>query len=156
MKILFLHGWHSTPGGRKPTYLANQGHQVCNPSLCPDDFQKALQAAQQAYDEFGPQVIVGSSRGGAVAMNIRSAQTPLVLMCPAWKHWGDVKRLMKPAILIHSSQDEVVDYEDSVELVKKSGLDARCLWTVGKDHRLADEEALEALQKACFALVSPD
>jgi hypothetical protein len=26
MKILFLHGWQSVPGGVKPTYLAQHGH----------------------------------------------------------------------------------------------------------------------------------
>jgi hypothetical protein len=28
MKILFLHGWNSVPGGVKPTYLATHGHTV--------------------------------------------------------------------------------------------------------------------------------
>src|SRR4051794_21267045 len=31
MKILFLHGWRSVPGGLKPTFLAQQGHEVINP-----------------------------------------------------------------------------------------------------------------------------
>lgn len=154
MKILFLHGWHSTPGGKKPTYLEKQGHEVCNPSLCPDSFERALRSAQSAYDEFRPEVVVGSSRGGAVAMNIDSGETPLVLMCPAWKHWGEVTRINASTIVIHSSKDEVVAYQDSLELVKESGVDAGCLWTVGNDHRLADSEALEALEKACFSLIS--
>ena len=34
MKILFLHGWQSVPGGVKPTYLKDHGHEVINPS-CP-------------------------------------------------------------------------------------------------------------------------
>ena len=33
MKILFLHGWQLVPGGVKPTYLAQHGHEVINP--CP-------------------------------------------------------------------------------------------------------------------------
>ena len=32
MKILFLHGWHSVPGGVKPTYLKDHGHEVINPA----------------------------------------------------------------------------------------------------------------------------
>jgi len=28
MRILFLHGWHSVPGGVKPTYLKDHGHTV--------------------------------------------------------------------------------------------------------------------------------
>lgn len=31
--ILFLHGWHSVPGGVKPTYLKEHGHKVINPAL---------------------------------------------------------------------------------------------------------------------------
>ena len=27
MKILFLHGWHSVPGGVKPSYLVQHGHE---------------------------------------------------------------------------------------------------------------------------------
>jgi hypothetical protein len=30
--ILFLHGWHSVPGGVKPTYLKDHGHGVINPN----------------------------------------------------------------------------------------------------------------------------
>jgi len=39
MTILFLHGWQSTPGGIKPTYLKNHGHTVFNPKLPDDDLQ---------------------------------------------------------------------------------------------------------------------
>ena len=38
MTILFLHGWQSTPGGIKPTYLKNHGHEVLNPALPDADF----------------------------------------------------------------------------------------------------------------------
>lgn len=46
MKILFLHGWQSTLGGRKPTYLKDQGHTVLNPKLPEDDFDEAVSIAQ--------------------------------------------------------------------------------------------------------------
>jgi hypothetical protein len=32
MKIFFLHGWHSVPGGVKPSYLIEHGHEVINPA----------------------------------------------------------------------------------------------------------------------------
>ena len=38
MKILFLHGWNSAPGGEKPTDLAARGHEVVNPELPREDF----------------------------------------------------------------------------------------------------------------------
>jgi len=98
VKILFLHGWRSVPGGVKPTYLKDNGHEVINPSLDDDDFDVALATAQAEFDQHQPQVVVGSSRGGAVALNINSNKTPLVLLCPAWETWGIVKTL-KPSAL---------------------------------------------------------
>jgi quercetin dioxygenase-like cupin family protein len=42
MKILFLHGLNSTPGGVKPTYLKDHGHTVLNPSLPNDNYFNIL------------------------------------------------------------------------------------------------------------------
>jgi hypothetical protein len=70
MKILFLHGWRSVPGGVKPTFLARHGHQVANPKL-PDDFEGAVRIAQAEFDRHQPAVVVGSSLGGAVAIRNR-------------------------------------------------------------------------------------
>jgi hypothetical protein len=91
MTFFFLHGWNSVPGGVKPSYLAQHGHEVINPKLPDDDFAEAVRIAQDEFDKNQPQVVVGSSRGGAVAMNIDSGEANLVLLCPAWKKWGTVK-----------------------------------------------------------------
>src|ERR1051325_1865275 len=99
MKILFLHGWHSVPGGVKPTYLKDHGHAVINPALDDDDFDAALATAQAEFDRHKPDVVVGSSRGGAVAMNMNSGDARLVLMCPAWKRHG-MARTAKPGTVI--------------------------------------------------------
>jgi hypothetical protein len=66
MKIFFLHGWQSTPGGLKPTFLKDHGHEVLNPALPEDDFDAAVKIAQAEYDQGQPDVVLGSSRGGAV------------------------------------------------------------------------------------------
>ncbi len=76
MTILFLHGLNSTIGGLKPTYLKNHGHTIFNPALPDDDFDEAVKIAQAEFDRHHPDVVVGSSRGGAVAMNINSGDTP--------------------------------------------------------------------------------
>jgi hypothetical protein len=47
MKILYLHGWHSVPGGVKPTLLAHHGHEVINPKLPDEDFTAAVKIAQE-------------------------------------------------------------------------------------------------------------
>jgi alpha-beta hydrolase superfamily lysophospholipase len=151
MKILYLHGWNSVVGGVKPTYLKSHGHDVHEPALDHDDFEAALRTAQSAFDQHQPEVVVGSSRGGAVAINIKSGSARLVLICPAWKKWGQAKTVKPGTLILHSRADDVVPFEDSVELLSKSGLPETALIEVGQDHRLADLEPLEALLKAVEA-----
>jgi hypothetical protein len=149
MKILFLHGWQSVPGGVKPTFLAQHGHEVVNPALSDDDFHEAVRIAQAEFDRHQPQVVVGSSRGGAVAMNIESGAARLVLLCPAWKKWGTVKTVKAGTVILHSKADDVIPFADSEELVRKSGLPAMTPIEVGNDHRLADPEPLWMMLEAC-------
>ena len=156
MKILFLHGWTSTPGGLKPTYLENHGHEVLNPALPDDDFEEAVRIAQAEFDGNYPDVVVGSSRGGAVAMNINSGTTPLVLLCPAWKRWGTATKVKPSAVILHSPADETVPFADSQELLRSSGLPESALIVVGKDHRLADPETLKAMLEAVERTVVQD
>ena len=145
MKLLFPHGLKSTPSGLKPTCLKDHGHEVLNPHLPDDNFDAALKIAQAEYDQGQPDVILGSSRGGAVAMNIDGCNTPLVLLCPAWKTWGTATTVMPSTIILHSRADETVPFADSEELVRNSGLPPESLIEVGFEHRLADEESLEMM-----------
>jgi len=148
MKILFLHGWQSTPGGVKPTHLKSHGHEVLNPALPDDDFDAAVRIAQAEFDRGRPDVVVGSSRGGAVAMNIDSGATPLVLLCPAWKRWGTAATAKPNTIILHSRTDETVPFADSEELVRNSGLPPESLVEVGFEHRLADPVSLAKMSAA--------
>ena len=145
MKLLDLHGWNSVVGGVKPTYLRSHGHEVIEPELDHEDFEAALRTAQAAFDQHQPEVVVGSSRGGAVAMNLDSGPARLVLICPAWKKWGSATTLKPGTRILHSRADDVVPFADSVELISMSQLPDTALIEVGKDHRLADAEPLEAL-----------
>jgi hypothetical protein len=149
MIILFLHGWHSVPGGVKPTFLAQHGHEVINPKLPDEDFNLAVQIAQEEFDKHQPQVVVGSSRGGAVAMNINSGEARLVHLCPAWKKYGTARTVKPGTVILHSRADDVIPFADSEELVRKSGA---ALIEVGTDHRLADPEPLEAMLTVCEML----
>jgi alpha-beta hydrolase superfamily lysophospholipase len=151
MKILFLHGWQSIPGGVKPTYLASHGYEVFNPALPDDDFEAAVRIAQAEFDRHHPDVVVGSSRGGAVAMNLALGLTPLVLLCPAWKRWGTARTVKSGTIILHSPADDVIPFADSQELLRNSGLPESALVVVGSDHRLADPEPLQVMLRACQA-----
>jgi hypothetical protein len=149
MKVLFLHGWQSVPGGVKPTFLAQHGHTVINPKLPDEDFEAAVQIAQAEFDKHQPDVVVGSSRGGAVAMNLHSGHARLVLLCPAWKRWGTAKAVRPGTVILHSRADDVIPLSDSEELVRNSGLLASALVEVGNDHRLADPEPLAKMLDTC-------
>ena len=110
---------------------------------------KAVKIAQDEFDKHKPQVVVGSSRGGAVAMNNKSGNARLVLLCPAWRKWGTVRTVKPGTVILHSRADDVVHFADSEELVRNSGLPASALIEVGNDHRLADPEPLAAMLKEC-------
>jgi pimeloyl-ACP methyl ester carboxylesterase len=151
MKILYLHGWNSSLGGVKPTFLRSHGHDVIEPALDHGDFEQALATAQAAFDEHRPDIVVGSSRGGAVAMNLRNDSARLVLLCPAWRKWGSARTVEPGTVILHSRGDDVIPFQESLELVRASGLPDGALVEVGTDHRLADLEPLEALARAVEA-----
>src|SRR5439155_197924 len=96
------------------------------------DFDAAISIAQHEFDQHRPEVVVGSSRGGAVAMNIDTGSIPLVLLCPTWKRWGTVTTIKPNTVILHSEADEVVPIADSGELLKNSGLPASALMGVGR------------------------
>ena len=146
MKILFLHGGQSVSGGVKPTYLKDHGHEVTKPALPDDDFAEAVRIAQAEFDQHKPHVVVGSSRGGAVAMNINSADAKLVLLCPAWKKFGTARTVKADTVILHSRADDVIPFAESEELARNSGAK---LIEVGTDHRLADKEPLERMLVEC-------
>ena len=90
------------PGEPRP-----RGHQ----SRLPDeDFAAAVRIAQAEFDKHQPAVVVGSSRGGAVAMNIDSGDARLVLLCPAWKKHGTAKTVKPGTVILHSRADDVVPF----------------------------------------------
>ena len=139
------------PGGVKPSYLADNGHTLLNPPLPDEDFGQAVRIAQAEFDRHHPEVIVGSSRGGAVAMSLHTGDARLVLLCPAWRKYGSARTVKAGAVILHSRADDVVPFADSEELVRVSGLPASALIEVGTDHRLADPEPLRQMLQACEA-----
>jgi hypothetical protein len=79
-------------------------------------------------------------------MNLNSADTPLVLLCPARKKWGTARKVKPGTVILHSRADDEVPCADSEELARSSGA---TLMEVGTDHRLADPEPLRKMLEAC-------
>jgi alpha-beta hydrolase superfamily lysophospholipase len=116
-----------------------------NPALPSDDFDVAVKIAQAEFDRHKPAVVVGSSRGGAVAMNINAGTKSLVLLCPAWKRWGTARTIKLGTIILHAKADETIPFADSRELLRNSGLPSDSLIEVGHEHRLADPDSLKKM-----------
>ena len=88
MNLLFLHGWNSTPGGIKPTYLKDHGHTVFNPKLPDDDFDEAVRIAQAEFDPTVQRDNILAGNPQEVELNVRPAISPLcstfVAGCSDW------------------------------------------------------------------------
>ena len=146
MKVLFLHGLESLPGGSKVKFLEDSGYEVINPLLPKHSWEDSVDIAQTLIDSEKPGVIVGSSRGGAVALNVNPYGARLVLIAPAWKTFGaNLEFFDSSTIIIHCSEDKIVDYYDSETLQNATG---GTLVTCGEDHRMNDPAALEAILAA--------
>jgi hypothetical protein len=145
VKLLYLHGFGSSLGGVKATFLKSHGHEVVEPELPDYKFRTCIGIAQAAFGETKPDVVVGSSRGGAIAMNISVRDTRLVLIAPAWNPLGKADTVPPSAIVLHSPNDDVIPFEHSRQLADRSGCR---LVAVGEDHNMIDETALQALLRA--------
>jgi len=82
-------------------------------------------------------------------MNLAKGETPLVLLCPAWKKYGTAKTVKPITIILHSRADDLVPFADSEELIRTSDMPASALIEIGTDHRLAEPEPLEMMLRAC-------
>lgn len=145
LKILFLHGLESKPGGTKPTALSMEGYMVLNPSLPKDSFNESVEIAQNLVDSEAPDVIVGSSRGGAVAMAVNAGGARKVLVAPAWKKYGVVGKVDAGTIILHSETDDVVDFADTQEVFRNS-VGANVI-ACDDDHRMSSPSTLACLSE---------
>ena len=144
--ILFLHGLESAPGGTKPSFLAECGYKVLNPALPKRSFWESVQLVQEIVDREKPSVIVGSSRGAAVALCVHT-EAKLVLIAPAWKRYARTssRRTPSSAVIIHSKNDKIISFKDSESLAASSGA---TLIAAGASHRMGDQKALVAIAAA--------
>ena len=143
MKIVYLHGLHSSPMSYKRKVLEDMGHTVCAPHLQPDNWSASVSHARNTINRVKPDVVVGSSRGGAVALAIQP-DCPMVLIAPAYAKYYPEAKLSSNACVLHSMDDEVVPYSDSVKLTESR---PGHLYKVGGNHRMNDEEAITTLVK---------
>jgi pimeloyl-ACP methyl ester carboxylesterase len=192
-RILYLHGAQAAPYGPKTEHFKKHGHEIVGnprlpfPRLPPWSWRwflayldqtwlrEAVQVAQESYDRCQPDVVVGASMGGAVAMNLATGDTPLVLVAPAWRAWflfrfGSASQTTAQTVVVHGDQDRTIfprysrkllatcRSNDHATLVLEQGLkscltgqengyqlEGRLLLVHGEGHRCNGDRALQAL-----------
>ena len=98
---------------------------------------------QTLRQNFEPDFVVGSSRGGAIAAAIPTAEVPKILIAPAWKKFTVTDPIVDTTTtILHCEDDDLVSFADSVDLKRGYGCE---LIECGLNHRMSDKEALENL-----------
>ena len=143
--VLYLHGLNSKPGGNKPRFIEKHGYRVLNPALPKNSWDDSIQIAQNLVLKEKPDVLVGSSRGGAVAMSVNTNGAPLVLVSPAWNRFKVPTNIPPSSVIIAPPDDKIVPTSDS------KFLSSECRGTficAGNNHRMNSQDALEAIVDA--------
>jgi len=141
MRIVYLHGRMSSPNAQKCKFLRENGHEVFAPKLKSTDWAQSVAAAREILEKVKPDLVIGSSRGAAVAMATNTT-VPMVLICPAWGKYAPWSVCRANSTILHAKSDRIVKFSDSELLSHTSGAK---LVEVGKDHRMDDENAMKAL-----------
>ena len=147
MRVLFCHGKEGNPKGSKAIAIGKMPDTiVVTPKLTNsyerEDFVNDLGLVEALAE--GADVLVGSSRGGALVANAK-ASFRKVLIAPAWRRFNVEPNLTKEDIILHSRHDNLVPYEDSVVLAERFGC---TLIECGANHRMSDEATLLEIKKA--------
>lgn len=140
VRVLFVHGQESGPQGTKARVLAAH-FETLTPQMDTKHFEACVRQIAQAVEAFRPDVVVGSSFGGAVAVALLQRglwSGPTLLLAQAAAELGVPLRLPEgvPVWIVHGTRDEVVPIASSLVLARSGSPDRVRLLEVGDDHRL--------------------
>lgn len=145
-RVLFAHGKEGNPNGTKAKMLKEKFGALV-PKLTNSfelvDFLEDLDHIENIGQSVD--VMIGSSRGGALVAQVRNPNVRKILICPAWKRFDALLLpfLNEDDIIIHSKSDNLVLFEDSVLLKETFGC---TLIEAGYDHRMGDDETLALIE----------
>ena len=140
LRVLFIHGLEGSPQGAKSQYLAAR-FDAHTPSMDTSDLPGCIETRARAVASFGPDVVVGSSYGGAVAVALlaRGAwRGPTVLLAPAAGRLDITDPLPEgvPVTVVHAARDAIIPREHSEALAATGSPDRVRLVVVDDEHRL--------------------
>jgi predicted esterase len=152
LRVLFIHGLEGSPQGAKSRFL-EEHFDAYTPAMDTSDFSSCLRTQAAAIASFSPDVVVGSSFGGAVLVRLLADgvwRGPSLLLAQAAAHFGGEAKLPEGVrvTLVHGLSDDVVDIAGSRALARTGSPGLVELIEVEDGHRLQsliDDGTLAAL-----------
>jgi hypothetical protein len=140
LRVQFVHGLEGSPQGSKARLLAEH-FDARTPAMDTRDFDASVALQADAARSFVPDVLVGSSFGGAVAVAMLQRglwRGPTLLLAQAALRMGLEPRLPSDVWvwLVHGARDELIDVADSRALAAAGCPERTRLIEVDDDHPL--------------------
>jgi hypothetical protein len=141
VRVLFVHGQESGPQGTKARLLAEH-FEARTPQMDTQRFEGCVRQIAREIESFRPDVVVGSSFGGAVAVALLQRgewRGPTLLLAPAPAELGVPLRLPEDVTvwIVHGTRDDVVPIAGSLMLARSGSPERVRLFEVRDDHRLS-------------------
>jgi predicted esterase len=145
LRVQFVHGLEGSPHGAKARLLG-EAFDALTPAMDTSDFEASVATQAQALAQFRPDVLVGSSFGGAVAVALLARglwSGPTLLLAQAALRYDDAARLPPDVTvwLVHGTRDALIDPAESRRLAATGTPERVRLIEVDDDHPLHDSVA---------------
>jgi len=139
-RVQFIHGLEGSPQGNKARLFAETFDAV-TPAMDTSDFAGCVEIQAGVLESFRPEVLVGSSFGGAVAVALLQSGRwlgPTLLLAQAALRAGLPAELPEGVRiwLIHGRADDIIDIDDSRVLARSGTPGMVRLIEVDDDHPL--------------------
>lgn len=140
LRVQFVHGLEGSPQGSKARVLAEH-FDARTPAMNTKDFDGCVATQAEVLAEFEPEVLIGSSFGGAVAVALLQRglwRGPTLLLAQAALHYDASARLPDDVTvwLVHGQGDDIVDPDESRRLARTGTPQRVRLIEVEDDHPL--------------------
>jgi hypothetical protein len=140
-RVLFIHGLESGPQGTK-AQLLGEHFEALTPAMETSRFEACVRQQAEAIRRFRPDLVIGSSFGGGVAVALLQRglwRGPTLLLAAAVREQGLPSRLPEGVRvwLVHGRRDDLVPLASSRGLARSGTPALVRLIEVDDDHRLS-------------------